>query len=55
MATLPTVEIWREGVRVVINESDLPHWQAQGWAPKATAPAIAIPAEEPAKKSRKKM
>ena len=46
MGTVPTVEIFRDGERLIVNASDLPQWKAQGWGEQVIVPP-AEPEKEP--------
>ena len=38
MAIVPTIELFKDGCRIVANVSDAKHFTDQGWAPKPTDP-----------------
>lgn len=40
MASVPTIELFKEGCRIVANVSDAKHFTDQGWAPKPTEPDL---------------
>lgn len=54
MKPLPTTRIWMDEDYLVVNESDVDQWIAQGWS--TNAPVDAAPplfAEPPAKRKRR--
>jgi hypothetical protein len=38
MASVPTIELFKDGCRIVANVSDAKQFTAKGWAPKPTEP-----------------
>lgn len=54
MGTVPTVEIFRDGERLIVNASDLPQWEAQGWGEQVIVPPVEPPIVRPEAKAKKK-
>ena len=40
MASVPTIELFKDGCRIVANVSDAKQFTAKGWAPKPTEPDL---------------
>ena len=35
MDRIPTVSVWKDGKQAIVNKSDAPAWEANGWSKKA--------------------
>lgn len=54
MAILPTVRVFKDGEKRIINETDLDAWLADGWATEAPPASADAEAEEPVVKEEPK-
>lgn len=54
MAAIPTVTIYRDGARRVVNKDDVELWLADGWTTDAPAAPEGVVDEKPAIKRRQR-
>lgn len=47
MASVPTIELFKDGCRIVANVIDAKQFVAKGWKPKSTEPEPSIDATDP--------
>jgi hypothetical protein len=50
MDRIPTVTVWKDGKLAIVNESDVPAWEANGWSRKAPKAQEDGPAKPNSKK-----
>lgn len=47
MSMIPTVVIYRDGRRMIVNDFNVPKWEAEGWSTRAPDAPSAPPAPQP--------